>query len=342
MKIAIINDTHFGARNDSSLFLEYFLDFFENQFFPYLTENNIHEVLHLGDLMDRRKYVNFSTLSEVKRRFFDVFDSNKLNLHMILGNHDTFYRNTNEINSPSELFRGYDFFHLYEEPTTLQFDGLSLSMIPWICKQNTDQIVQFLNQCKSPIICGHFELNGYEVMRGIKFTHGMDDNILSRFEKVLSGHFHNKSTQKNVYYLGTQYQITFSDLEDMKGFHVLDTETRELEFVENKNKMFYSLNPQSIIDDYSVLKNKYVKFCYSTDDDRKHVDNMLTKIENESPYDFTIVESHNLNSEDDSALDLSKDTMTIINEEIDNLELDLNKNELKKIAHEVYMEALSQ
>ena len=71
MKIAIINDTHFGARNDSPLFLEYFMSFFEKQFFPYCKEHGITKVLHLGDLMDRRKYVNFNTLAEVRKRFVE-------------------------------------------------------------------------------------------------------------------------------------------------------------------------------------------------------------------------------------------------------------------------------
>lgn len=342
MKIAIINDTHFGARNDSSLFLEYFLEFFDDVFFPYLEEHNITQVFHLGDLMDRRKYVNFNTLSEVRNRFFKKFEDRNITLHAILGNHDTFYRNTNEINSPSELFQSYNFFKLYQKPTILEFDNLSVALVPWICKDNEEEVIEFLSNCKSHIVCGHFELRGYEVMRGVKFAHGMEDDIFSRFEKVLSGHFHNKSTKKNVYYLGTQYQITFSDLEDIKGFHTLDTETRELEFIENNKKMFYSLTLDSKIEDFSILKNKYVKFCYSSDDDRKKVDSFISKIENESPYDFTIVENYLSSFGEEQNVDLSKDTMSIINEEIDNLELDLNKNELKKIVHEVYMEALNQ
>ena len=36
MKIALLNDTHFGARNDSNIFDEYFYKFYDNIFFPYL------------------------------------------------------------------------------------------------------------------------------------------------------------------------------------------------------------------------------------------------------------------------------------------------------------------
>ena len=44
MKIAIINDTHFGVRNDHQGFLDYMFQFFDEQFFPYLVENNIKTV----------------------------------------------------------------------------------------------------------------------------------------------------------------------------------------------------------------------------------------------------------------------------------------------------------
>lgn len=103
MKIAFICDTHFGARNDSPFFLDNALTFFEKQFFPYLKENNITEVIHLGDFFDRRKYVNFNTLSSVRKRFINKFDEENIKLHVTIGNHDTYFRNTNDLNSLKEL-----------------------------------------------------------------------------------------------------------------------------------------------------------------------------------------------------------------------------------------------
>lgn len=340
MKIAIINDTHFGCRNDSSVFLDTFLKFFDTQFFPYLEENNIKNILHLGDLMDRRKYVNFNTLHIIKERFFSKLKD--YNFHMVLGNHDTFYRSTNKVNSACELFNSYDFFNLYQTPTTLEFDGLKIGMVPWVCSENENEVFDFLKSCDAPIIAGHFELDGYEVFRGINFSGGMDDGVFSRFEKVLSGHFHIKSTRKNVYYLGSQYEMTFSDLNDMKGFHVLDTETRELEFIENTDRMFYSFGVDSVIPDSLNLKDKMVKLSYSSDDDRGAIDALVKKIEDQNPYDFTIVENFVSGLSEKTNVDLSMDTLSIIRDEIENLELDINKDEIKKLTHEIYMEALDQ
>tara|TARA_R110002012_G_scaffold204050_1_gene373596 strand:- start:2256 stop:3311 length:1056 start_codon:yes stop_codon:yes gene_type:complete len=348
MKVAIINDTHFGARNDSSIFLNYFLEFFEDQFFPYCKENNIDQVIHLGDLMDRRKFVNFNTLHEVRTRFFDGLQSNKINLHCTIGNHDTFYRNTNDINSLNELFaHKNDFFHLYESPTSVEFDGLCIGLVPWINNTNREECEEFLRTCPCPIIGGHFELNGYQVMRGVNFRHGMSDKLLQRFELVLSGHFHSKSSKNNVRYLGTQYQITFSDLHDNKGFHVLDTETRELEFIENKRRKFYHVdyddtNPKSLTElDFTSYKDCYVKVIVKNKNKRKIFDSFLDTLYKHKVIDITVVDDMGDFSIEEDSIDMAKDTLTIINDEID-ADIDIEeKGKVKEIIRDLYMEGLS-
>ena len=69
MKIAIITDTHFGARNDNANFNEYFFKFYENLFFPTLIERGITTCIHMGDVMDRRKYVSYKTATDFRKRF---------------------------------------------------------------------------------------------------------------------------------------------------------------------------------------------------------------------------------------------------------------------------------
>tara|TARA_R110000782_G_scaffold219863_1_gene307177 strand:- start:1414 stop:2454 length:1041 start_codon:yes stop_codon:yes gene_type:complete len=342
-KVAIINDTHFGVRNDSSTFLDYFLSFFENQFFPYITNANIDMVLHLGDFLDRRKYVNFNTLNKVRSRFIEPMSDMGIEFNMIIGNHDTYYRNTNEINSAKELFSNYKHFNVYEKPTTIELDNFCLGMIPWICPENKDEVYSYLTSCNCPIICGHFELTGYEVMRGISFKGGMDDSVLKRFEKVLSGHFHNKSVQSNVEYLGSQYQMTFADLDEKKGFHILDTNTREIEFIENTDKMFYSINTEDIPDDYdySVLKDKYVKVIVPTGSVKSNNSKILSIVEESSPQDLNIIEEFFVSDDSTEVVDLRKDTITIINEEIDDLTDNVDKDFLKKTIKDIYLEILN-
>tara|TARA_Y100001972_G_scaffold106927_1_gene135648 strand:- start:2817 stop:3851 length:1035 start_codon:yes stop_codon:yes gene_type:complete len=343
MKIAVLNDTHFGARNDSSLLMEHTFDFFENQFFPFLEENNIKTIIHLGDFMDRRKYVNFNTLHEVKNKFFSRIEKMNVNIHMIIGNHDTYYKNTNKINSPRELFYDHSCLNLYDTPTKIEIDGVAFGMIPWMCKENEESVFNFLKNESLNIICGHFELNNHEVLRGVKFNGGISDNFLKNFELVMSGHFHIKSTERNVYYLGTQYEMSFGDVDDEKGFHIFDTQDRTLQFVKNPRKLFYSVKYSEIKnkENFDYFENKFVKLFIDEDVSRLLIDKTIERIEQYNPFDLTVVENFNSEKKEIQSVDLSKDTLSIISEEIDKLETDVDKNEIKKLSKELYMEALS-
>lgn len=347
LKLAIINDTHFGARNDSQLFLDQSFKFFEEQFFPYCKENNITTVLHLGDFLDRRKFVNFNTLSQVRTRFIDKINEYGIQVHCILGNHDTYYRNTNRINSIRELFSDTDNFHLYEDPVELEFGGLCIGMVPWINKNNTEQCIDFIKNSTCPIMAGHFELDGYEVMRGVKYDGGLNDKLFSRCEMVLSGHFHSKYSKNNVHYLGTQYQLTFSDLNVKKGFHVLDTETRDLRFVENPVNVFHAITYEEDEDmlerDYSKYENSYVKVYVFEKNNPYLFDKFLDKLYDVKVANLTVIEDMGVDDTEEDSLDISKDTVSIINDEVDTMTNvpDDQKSRIKSLMRELYMESLS-
>jgi len=346
VKIALINDTHFGARGDSQLFFDYFMKFFDNVFFPYVKENNIDTVIHAGDLMDRRKFVNFSILNQVRNRFIDRLKEENIDFHCILGNHDVYYRNTNEVNSVRELF-GND-IKLYETPEVVEFDGLSIAFLPWVNKENYNESVDFIKTASAPILLGHLELDGYEVMRGVDFQGGMNSKLFDRYEKVLSGHFHCRQEKENVYYLGTQYQITFSDLAETKGFHILDTETRELEFIENPYKMFHTLRyndedgPMDTDKTYPHLKGSYIKLFVESKKHPYSFDRFMDKLYESGVAKITVVEEI-VDSEwtKEEIVDLAQDTVTLINNEIDSIDEVEDKARMKKLIKDLYMESLS-
>jgi len=346
MKIALINDTHFGARGDSQLFFDYFMKFFDNVFFPYLKENNIKTIIHAGDLMDRRKFVNFNILNQVRTKFFDKLNEEGIEMHCILGNHDVYYRNTNMVNSIRELFN--DDLKLYEKPEVVNFDGLDIALLPWVNKENEKESIHFIKNAAAPIILGHLELRGYDVMRGVKFDGGMDSKLFDRYEKVLSGHFHCRQEKENVYYMGTQYQITFADLNETKGFHILDTETREIEFIENPFKMFHTLtyNDSEEIDvdgmDYSSFKDSYVKIFIESKKQPYTFDRFMNNLYDAGVAKITTVEDI-IDSEwtKEEIVDLAQDTVTLINNEIDSIEEVEDKPRMKKLIKDLYMESLS-
>jgi DNA repair exonuclease SbcCD nuclease subunit len=352
MKIAIISDTHFGVRNDSPVFLNYILDYFEKIFFPYLVENNIKNVIHMGDVFDRRKYINFNTLAQVKKRFISKFKEHDITMHVTLGNHDVFFRNSNEINSVKELFSdGYDNIKIYENPSEIVFDGMCIGIVPWITTDNFDECINFINNNTCSILCGHFEINGFEVISGIRHEGGVESFLFNNYEKVFSGHFHLRQTHKNIHYLGTQYQMSFGDVGSKKGFSVFDTNTREIEFIENKNNLFYTLRYDDSSEDYlKALKkvkyekyiNSFIKIIVINKKNPKLFDNLVDSLNSVGILGMTIVEDSSISSKlDDSEVDVSEDTITIISKEIDSMEDIKDKNKLKLIIKDLYMESLS-
>jgi DNA repair exonuclease SbcCD nuclease subunit len=344
MKIAVIGDTHFGARGDSPLFLNHFLKFFEEQFFPYLKEHGITKVLHLGDLFDRRKFINFNTLHHTKKRFVNWFETNGVELHCILGNHDVFYKNTNRLNSPKEVLgECHPSFYLYEEPTEVCFNGATILMVPWLNEENKEQFLKTIKDSKATILAGHLELSGYEVMPGIKFNEGMSDKFLEKFDMVLSGHFHSKSSKGNVHYLGTQYQMTSIDTNEVKGFHVLDTETRELQFIQNPMKMFHNVEWRNgtLIEGFDPARYKgtYVKVLVYEKKSETKFDQFLDSLYAAEPASVSIIEDLSDRVREEGEVDISEHTLSLNNKEIDSMESE-NKEDLKNIVRELYMESL--
>ena len=242
MKVAIINDTHCGIRNSSDIFRDNAEKFYADVFFPTLLGRGIRHIIHLGDYFDHRKFINFRALNRNRHVFLERLRKEQITMDIIAGNHDTYYKNTNDLNSLKELLGHYmNEVHIIHEPTVMEYGSLKMGMVPWICAENHEKTMEFIKTAKCDWIGGHFEFAGFNVMRGVVAPHGLDHKLLSRFERVLSGHFHTKSQQDNVTYLGTQMEFFWSDANDPKFFHILDTETRELEAIRNPYTLFEKL-----------------------------------------------------------------------------------------------------
>lgn len=348
MKIAVICDTHFGARNDSPIFLHYFFQFLDEVFFPYLEQENITEVLHLGDLMDRRKFVNFATLHEIRERFIQSLVKRGIRTNILLGNHDTYFRNTSSINSIEELFGGMEKhgITIHKNPTELVLGGTKFLVLPWINRSNEKQSRKLIAETDAPIVIGHLELTGYEVLRGTQFTNGMDPTPFSRFQAVYSGHFHCKHSKENVHYLGTPYQITFGDLNEPKGFHVFDTEDRSMQYVENPLRIFSEIGYDDTTIDYTKqmpdinkFKNTFVRVRVHRKRNPPVFDLFMDNLNTAGAYGITVLEDKGSETELSATVDVTKDTLSLINQEIDNLEV-ANPVKLKEIIRDLYMESL--
>jgi len=341
MRVAILADTHFGARNDSQNFDSFFKKFYENTFFPFMEENKIKTLIHLGDVFDRRKYINFNTLKSAKKYFFEPLQELEIDMKIIIGNHDTYYKNTNEVNSLDLLLRQYPNIEILEKPIIQEIDNQSCSFVPWICSDNYDECMEVLKQ--STRYCfGHFEIEGFYMFRGVKNDHGLNRNLLKDYEMVLTGHFHHRNTDDNIYYLGSPYGFTWNDFDDPRGFHVLDLQTSEISFIQNPNIIFKKIHyddrkPLPKPSDFSeccvkvtvVHKTDYHKFD-------KFIDGLYANdvLELTIHEDFSEFESDAL----DDNINV-EDTVTLLSDYVDSTESTLDKEKIKTLLKTLYVEA---
>lgn len=345
MKSVILNDTHFGYKADSPIVLEYFLSFFEEQLFPYIKENNIKTIFHLGDVFDRRKYVNFKTLNQVRTRFLEPLRDMGVKCIAICGNHDTYYKNNNRVNSLDELVSQYANWEIYSEPTEINTSAGCVALLPWINPENEEAAAKFLNETTCSVLLGHLELFGFQSIRGIFIEQGHDPKHFDKFDYVLTGHYHVKSSRDNIHYLGTQYQMAFSDVWEPKGFHVFDFSSRELVFIENPRKLFYTFDynedePQKL--DYELFKDAYVKIFVKKRTKAAPFEKYMDKFYEAGVAELAVTEEVSANPEL-VAVDVHKDTLQLLHEELGTInDKSIDKQFLAKIIDEAYNSALSK
>ena len=342
MKIALLSDTHFGARNDSKTFDDFFRKFYDEVFFPYLNEHQIKTVFHLGDVFDRRKYVNFHTLQSCKNYFFEPLENNDIEMFVIPGNHDVYYKNTNEINSLKLLLKQYSNIYDVQECKSIDFHGESFVFVPWLCPDNHDETMQYLKN-HSGVCIGHFEISGFDMFRGATNEGGMDRKVLSHYDKVLTGHFHHRSTDDNIYYLGSQYEFIWSDYDDPRGFHIYDTKTKELTFIENPNKIFHKIyyDDRKPLVDASAYKKACVKMIVTHKQDYNKFDKLSEALYINEVAELTIHEDFSefeTDALDGEAMNI-EDTMTLLSDYVDAIESDRDKEKLKTLLKTLYVEA---
>lgn len=350
MLIALLGDTHFGARGDNPHFHTYFRKFYENVFFPYLEEHNILHVIQLGDVFDRRKFINYNSLKNCKDYFLEKLNR-EYTSWLLVGNHDTYFKNTNDVNSLVLLLGEYHNINIINKPTEVEFEEANILLLPWICQENSIECFNSLSTTKSQIAIGHFEIEGFEMHKGAYCEDGIKAHMFDKFDIVYSGHFHTKSSRGNITYVGTPYEMTWSDWGEDKGFHVFDTETRELKFIPNPYKMFHKIwyddNDQSMSDilaiDFNQYKDTIVKVIIRNKLNPVWFDMYIEKLEKAGVIDLQVVEDHlNLNLEDDTDIvSEAEDTLTILSKYIDQLEIKADKSKLENLLRTLYHQALS-
>ena len=195
-------------------------------------------ILCLGDVTDRRKFLNYQTLSFAKHMFFEPARERGITIHWTLGNHDLPFKHSLQLSS-HEAFREYTNVKVYQSAAVVSFRDTPVLLVPWLCDENVTTDMNLIRSFEGAVVMGHFEFGGFEMYRGVPNAHGMSIDDFKHFKLVLSGHYHHRSSHGNIHYLGAPYEMVWSDCDDDRGFHWWTPETHDLEFVRNPYHLFY-------------------------------------------------------------------------------------------------------
>jgi DNA repair exonuclease SbcCD nuclease subunit len=344
MKIGIITDTHYNFKKANKNFHEYFAKFYNEVFFPRLEKENIKTVIHMGDAFDNRKGIDYWALEWAKENVYDKFKDLGIKVYNVVGNHDVYYKNTNKINSVDLLLNEYKNVIPISSPLEVTFDGLNTLILPWICSENQEEIFNTLKDTDAKVIFGHLELNGFSVFPGQLQTGGMDKSIFDRFDRVYSGHYHTRSDDGKIFYLGNPYQMFWNDFGDTRGFHIFDTKNYKLNFIKNPydifEKIYYEDNSEDELIE-SNFENKIVKLVVRKNTNSKNFEKYVDTIIKFNPIDLKIVDTVDV---DDSEVEYTdnevENTLVILDKYIEDSDFSLDKNKVKNLIREVYKQAL--
>lgn len=283
-EIALITDVHFDVRNGSKFFLDKYEAFFSEIFFPEIKKRGIKHLLILGDVWEYRTKLSAVSLHRALKMFYDRLEAEGIQVYMIYGNHDVAYRNTNEVNLVDFIGKMYDNVHVVKTAETIDINGTPINMVSWINNANLQENLEFIASCPPTILCGHFEINSFEMHKGHLCETGLDKKIFDRFDMVFSGHFHTVSNDGRIFYLSNPFQTNWGDYGQKKGFWTLDLKTRAMEHIQNTfdvyDKIIYTDDLDIVDYDYTQHADKIVRVyvqSYATTN-RNKLDLFLEKL----------------------------------------------------------------
>jgi hypothetical protein len=265
-----------------------------------------------------------------------------IRVHTVVGNHTAYYKNTNDVNAVDLLLREYDNVPVYSEPTEISLDKLKVLLIPWINSENQEKSFGLIKKSNCKVAMGHLELNGFRAHRGHVMDHGHESDLYNKYERVFSGHYHTRSDNGKIFYLGNPYEMFWNDLEDPRGFTIFDTKTLEHFHVDNPYRIFYNIyyndTPHQLFD-VSQYENKIVKVVVRKKTSTKDFEKFIDKLYEVGVSDLKIVENFVLQESSEFEVFESEDTISILDRYIHESEINLDKSKIKDIMRDTYQQA---
>jgi DNA repair exonuclease SbcCD nuclease subunit len=243
----------------------------------------------------------------------------------------------------------YQNIRILTRPEVIQFDDVRIIMMPWICADTVSESMDMIQNTSAECLFGHLELDGFEMYKGQPMHGGLPSHLFSKFELVCSGHFHTRSQVGNIRYLGSPYEMSWSDYDDPRGFHIFNTEDRSMDFQKNPNRMFYKVyyNDEDKKQPLRVdgqgkpdLKDKYVKVIVENKSDSRLFEKIINKLYAMQPHEMKVIEviEDITSTAKTDGIDV-EDTITLLDNYVDGMEIGLEKTRLKSTLSSLYVEA---
>jgi len=342
MKVAIITDQHFGARKGSKHLHDYFKKFYDDVFFPYIEEHGIDTIVDMGDTFDNRRSIDLWSLEWAKENYYDRLEKLGITVHTIVGNHTAYYKDTNAINSVDLLLKQYKNVKIYSECTEVMLDRLQVLFIPWINAENTQSSIKSIKDSTSSCAMGHLELNGFRAHRGHVMEEGMASALFEKFERTFSGHYHTRSDNGRIFYLGNPYEMFWNDVNDPRGFTIFDTETLEHKSIDNPHRLFYNIYYEDTpfqTFDTREYEGKIVKVIVRKKSEPKKFEKFIDKLYSSGIQDLKIVENFTFTESETFEVEETENTINILNRYIDESEFEGDRAIIKGILQKIYSQA---
>jgi len=333
-KVLIISDTHAGCRGDNPFFYAYQKKFYDNILFPFIRKKEIKTFIHLGDLVDNRKEMNYATLQHLKDDFLDPLKSLNIETHFIVGNHDAYYKNTLSLNAMDEFIK---FGRVYSSPSNILSSNISdILMVPWICRDNRDESLRWIKESKAKYCMGHLELYGFQTNSGAFSRFGEDKNVFKNFTTVFSGHFHQRSRQENIQYIGSTFKYNWGDYNQLRGLSVFDDINGTMDFYRNPYHIFSVLSYDGYLngitdDDILKVKDTYCRIYVKNKTSEVKLNDFIKKVEDVGVIKLTVIDETDIIINDNLSEftgedDLRVEIINYINKlEVPNIDLVKNK-----------------
>lgn len=353
----MISDIHFGVRNNSETYLDIMEQFFLETLPSVLKEHKIKDLRILGDVVEYRNTVNIRTLNTVLNifRWYSVELPN-VKIKILTGNHDIYYHNRLDI-SFLETLREFNNVQIIDKVTEETINGKKVITYPWLIEGSEADIkfksVQKSNE-KYDLCLGHFEINGFEMQRGVECSEGVERGSFKNYNRVFTGHFHirNTSNDGKITYLGCPYQMDWGDYGNEKGIHIYDLETNETTFVPNdKSPKFVKITIDDIQeknkDKIQQVRGNFARLVINKKVKDAALIKLQAKLEAMGPIKFDVDNQYVEEFEgivENVELENINDPLSFMCEYVEAFEFDeeeeLDKSEINEYMKELYAAAL--